>query len=343
MQIIDIFNNDAFSVVHMGAAINVVPNQFGRIGALNVFPDVGVATTAVAIEENIGVLNLIPSSRRGAPGTAGVRGKGRIRSLNTAHFSIESQLTADDLRNKRGPDGQVSLASAQDMINKALIEHRQKQDITREHLRAGALRGAIIDADGSTILDLFTEFGVAEKVVDFVLGTAGTDVRLKSLEVARHMELSLQGDVSTGVRALCSKTFFEKLISHASVTRAWDNWQGSSDKLGNDPRRGFFFGGVTYEEYVGSATVLNEDGTTTVRAFIPEGDARFYPEGTRSTFFTYNAPSTFLENVGQDGTPFYSKVAPDPKLNRFVDIYSEQNPLPVCLRPALLVRGFSSN
>lgn len=342
-EILDIFNDDAFSVVEMGGSINVIPRQYGRIGELNVFPDEGIATTSVAIEENEGVLHLLQTSRRGAPGTAGVRGKRKIRRLETVHVPHDTQLNADDMRNKRGPDGMISLTTAQDEINKELRNHRRKQDITREFLRAGALRGEILDADGSTILDIFTEFGVSQTEIDFVLGTDGTEVRNKCIGIVRHMEENLLGDMMTGVHALCSSSFFEAFVAHPTVKRVWDNWQNSSERLGNDPRKGFNFGGIVFEEYVGKGSFLEEDGTTTVRDFIPDGDARFFPVGTQSSFNTFNAPSDFLEDVGQDGQPFYAKQAPDPQFNRWVDIHSQQNPLPLCMRPALLVRGFSSN
>ena len=342
-EILDIFNDDAFSMVELGASINVIPRTYGRLGELNLFPDRGIATTTVAIELNNGVLNLLPTARRGSGGTAGVRGKRNMRVFSTVHIPHDSQLTADDLRNKRGADGQISLATAQAEINKELRAHRAKHDITREHLRCGALRGTVLDADGSTLLNIFTEFGVTEKVVDFTFGTAATDIRVVSMSISRHIEENLLGDTYTGVRGLCSKDFFEKLIQMESVKRAWDNWQGSSDKLGNDPRKGFPFGGITWEEYIGKATTLNEDGTTTTREFIPDGDARFFPEGTHESFVMWNAPSDFMEDVGQDGLPYYAKQAPDPRFNRFVDIHSQQNPLPLCMRPALLVRGHSSN
>lgn len=341
--LLDIFNDDAFSVTELGASINVVPNMYGRIGELNVFPDEGIPTTDVAIEENVGVLNMLQTARRGAPGTAGTRAKRKLRKLSTVHIPHDTQLTADDLKNLRGTDGRISLESAQNAINKELRSHRQKQDITREHLRAGALRGVILDADGSTILDLFSEYGVAQTEVDFVLGTAGTEVRNLCLGIKRSIQKALKGDVMTGVRALCSSTFFDDFIAHETVKRAWDNHQGNSDKLGDDPRAGFSFGGITFEDYVGEATFLEKDGTTTVREFIPDGDARFFPVGTMETFKTFNAPSDFMEDVGKAGEPYYVKIAPDPKMNRYVDVHSQQNPLPLCMRPAVLVRGYSSN
>lgn len=342
MQIIDIFNDDAFSVVELGMSINVIPTKYGRIGQLGLFPNRGILTPDVAIEIDTTITNLLQSSRRGAPGTAGTKGKRSARSVPTIHVPHGTQLTADDLRKRRGRDGQISLASAQAEIAREQRAHRRKHDITLEHLRAGALRGVILDADGSVILNLFTEFGVTETEFDFKLGTANEDLRVTSLQVATHMDEHLEGETLTGVRGLASQTWFEGFIKHESVKRAWDNHNSSSDKLGNDPRRGFFFGGITYEQYKGKGSFLEEDNTTTIREFIPEGDVRFMPEGMEDSAATFNAPSDFMEDIGEEGEPFYMKLAPDPKLNRYVDVHSQMNPLPFCSRPKLLVRGHST-
>ena len=343
MPALDVFTGDAFSAKELTDAINTVPNQFGRINELNLFPDRGIRTTSVMVEEQNGVLHLLATAERGAPGTAGVKPKRKARTFANLHVPHDTQIKADDVQNLREFGSDNELAGVENRVNEELVSHRVKHDITREHLRAGALRGDIIDADGSTLLNLFTEFGIAQTAVDFVLGTAGTNVRTKAMAVRRAVELALKGEVMTGVHALCSPSFFDALVSHASVERAWDNHQGNSDRLSNDPRSGFSFGGITWEEYLGEATTLNEDGTTTLRKFVPDGDARVFPVGTRQSFWTYNAPGDFVEAVNTMGLPVYAKQSPDSKFNRWVDIHSQQNPLPLCLRPAVLVRAHSSN
>ena len=57
---LDIFNHPSFSVRNTTDAINVVPNRYGRLGELNLFPARGIRTTYVQIEYKNGVLNLIP-------------------------------------------------------------------------------------------------------------------------------------------------------------------------------------------------------------------------------------------------------------------------------------------
>lgn len=67
MPTLDIFNNKAFASVELSEAMNVVPNRYGRIGELGIFTERGVSTTSVSVEINNGVLNLLPTGKRGAP------------------------------------------------------------------------------------------------------------------------------------------------------------------------------------------------------------------------------------------------------------------------------------
>jgi hypothetical protein len=57
---------------------------------------------------------------------------------------------------------------------------RNKHAITLEHLRMGALKGVILDADGSTLYDLFDEFDITPKTVNFALN-ADTRTSRRSL------------------------------------------------------------------------------------------------------------------------------------------------------------------
>ncbi len=108
-----------------------------------------------------------------------------------------------------------------------------------------------------------------------------------------------------------------------------------------DLRQGFAHRGIVFEEYRAQATYQAPDGTTITRRFIPAGEARFVPLGTRSTFRHYGAPADFNETVNTPGLPLYAKQKVR-DFERGVDLHTQSNPLFLCLRPALLVRGVSS-
>lgn len=341
MATMDIFANSAFRTRELADAINVIPNMFGRIGEMGLFDQRPLRQPQFQIEASNGVLALITSSERGAPLPGTRLAKRQMRDFSTRRFAQETQITADEIAGIRAFGAESELKQVVDEVNERMVTLRQNIDITREYLRAGALRGVVLDADGSTLVDLYTAFGVTAKVVDFVFGTP-TGVPAKVMEVKRHIELNLKGDMATSVRALCSPEFWDKLMANSEFKDAHKYYSSISDPLRTDGRKGTPWLDVIWEEYLGAAETPNEDGTWTTRQFIPAGDARFFPEGTRTTFRQFNAPADYLETVNTPGLPFYAKLAPDPKFNQFVDIQAQTNTMPICMRPAVLVRGHSS-
>lgn len=351
-EILDIFNNDAFSATTLTRAITIVPNSYGRIRALGLFRDEPIATTSVIVAIENGVLNLLPTRPRGGPASLGTRGRTNLRSFVVPHIPHEDSVLATDVQNVLALAGgaERGLESVQGLVNRKLITMRAKHAITLEKLRMDALKGVIKDYDGSILLDIFAAFGVTEKVIDFALGTPGTDVAAKCAEVTGYMEDNLQGETMTSVHALCSPEWFAKFTGHAKVQSAYQFYTSAPNPMRDDVRRGFPFKGITFEEYRGSASYMREDGTrSTPERFVPAGDVRFFPLGTGDSFTNYWAPPDFWDqaNVAPTvGTPdaevFVAPLEPK-KFGKGMDIHTESNPLPLVKRPALLVRGTTSN
>jgi len=219
------------------------------------------------------------------------------------------------------------------VINSHMQTAKNKYAITLEHLRMGALKGIILDADGSLLYNLYTEFGIDQNYVDFALGTTTTDVRAKCMEVLRLMEDNLRGEVMTMPRALVSSTFFDALTGHTTVKAVFDNTAAAVQATGGDVRKGFPYGGIMFEEYRGTAT----DAAGNARKFIKDGEGHCFPEGTMDTFKTIYAPANFLETVNTIGIPLYAKQEIR-KFNMGLDLHMQSNPLPMCFRPGVLVK-----
>lgn len=342
--ILDIFGNAAFWSTSLTAAINIVPNDYGRIRELGLFGDEPITTTTVAVQFENGTLNLLPTRERGAPSSLAMPEKRSARQFSTFHIPHDDFVRADDVQNiisRTATDG--VLESVQSLVNRKQITMRRKHAITLEHMRMSALRGEILDYDGSSLLNLFNEFGVTQKTVDFVLGTAATDVKAKAREVVSYMEDNLMGEVMSGVHVLASPEWFEKFIGHAKVEDIYKYYDGQNNPLRQDVRRGFPFHGLTIEEYRGSATYLQEDGTYATRRFVPAGEAIAFPLGTTDMFRTYWAPADFIDTVNTMGEEIYVRTAIDPEFQRWVKIHSQSNPLPIVKRPKLLVKLTTSN
>src|SRR5262245_57831808 len=135
MPAIDIFNSNAFSTVELTNAINVVPNTFGRLQQMNLFPGRGVRTTTVALERKNGVLNLLPTGERGAPGTVGAVGKRDLRHFEVSHILHSDSVLADDVQNVRAFGSENQMQAVQELVNEKLTTMRAKHDITLEYHR----------------------------------------------------------------------------------------------------------------------------------------------------------------------------------------------------------------
>lgn len=326
------FDNPAFNMASLTRAMDLVPIQYGRIGQLNLFPEDGVPTRSVIVEERDGVLTILPTRPPGADPSLGQVGKRRVRSFVIPHIPHDDVALPEEAQGVRAFGEETQLETLASVLNRKLMTMSRKHDITLEWLRAGALRGTVLDADNSVILNLFSEFGVTEKSVDFDF--AGTpQVRASAMEVSRHMEDNLLGDMMTGIHALCSEGFWNSLIANADIKAAYDRWQEGA-WLRQDARTAFAFAGIFWEEYRGKAPDM--DGN--VREFIEANTARFFPLGTTNTFATYFAPADFNETVNTIGRRRYAKQEPR-KFNRGTDIHTQSNPLPICTRPAVLVKG----
>lgn len=332
MSMPDFFKTDGFNAVSLTLGINKHPNMYGRLQELNLFPVDGVATRKIAVEERNGVLNLLPTRPVGSPGTLGNTAKRKVRDFSVPHIPHDDVILPEEVQGVRAFGSENMLEMQETLMAGKLMQMAMKHDITLEYLRMGALKGIILDADGSTLYNLYTEFSITQKVIGFGLNSATTDVRAKCLEVKRHIEDKLQGEVMTEVRVLCSPGFYDALTGHAKVEDAFKYYQ-SPQNLSGDFRRGFRFGDITFEEYRGVAT----DAGGNIRKFIADDEAHAFPVGTISTFKTYFAPADFNEAANTLGLPRYAKQEPR-KFGRGWDLHTQSNPLPMCHRPELLVK-----
>lgn len=330
------FDTDAFSLTSLTEAINILPNQYGKLAEMNLFPQKSVRTRTICVEEQNGILNLLPTQVPGGPATFERRSKRKMRSFTIPHIPHDDVILPEEIQGVRAFGSESELQVMANIVAEHLQSMRNKHAITLEHLRMGALKGNILDADGSTLYNLYNEFEITQKTVNFALSTASTDVKKKCLEVKRHIEDNLRGEIMSDIHCLVSADFFDALTSHSKVKEAYERWQEGA-ALRNDMRSGFPFAGIIFEEYRGQATDL--DGN--VRQFIASGEGHCFPLGTTQTFVTYFAPADFNETVNTLGLPLYAKQTAR-KFDRGIEIHTQSNPLPLCLRPSVLVKVTAS-
>jgi len=333
MPTLDVFNQDAFSLMSLTAAINKAPYKPSRIGQLGLFGEQRISTTQVMVEERDGLLSLIPTTPRGGPADSIGAMPRTVRSFVVPHLARESTILADEIQNVRAFGSENELQAVQAVVDGRLATLRAMHEVTLEYHRIGAIKGLILDADGVTpIYNLFTEFGVVQQTQDFAFTTDTTDIRALCVAVARLIEAELGAAVYDGIRAFCSPEFFDALIGHPTVIDSFRYQEGQMNRA--DLRKGFQYGGITFEEYRGTVNGVR---------FVEANVAYAVPEGVMtekgSLFQTNFAPADFMETVNTLGLPIYAKQAPDPSgLNRFVNVHSQSNPLCLCLRPRAVIQ-----
>jgi hypothetical protein len=326
-MLLDVFNDSAFDLTELTKSINLMPYRPTRIASLGWFASEGISTTSVMVEMDNEVLSLVPVGARGAPMPIKNLPRRNVRSFNTVHLPQRVQLYADEVQNLRafGSQTEVELGTAR--INKKLALARRDLDLTIEFQRIGAVKGQVLDADGSTVLlNLFTEFGVSQQVLDFVLDSDTTKVLQKCVTTLRMMEDKLGGTMMSGARALCSNEFFDALTGHPAVADTYRYQMGQV--LRSDRRAGFEFGGIFWEEYRGQV------GAT---RFIEANAAYVVPEGVPDFFVTHYAPAPYMETVNTEGLPFYAKQE-RMDFDKGLDIETQSNPLHLCTRPNAVVK-----
>nr|MDT0253421.1 major capsid protein [Endozoicomonas sp.] len=316
-QMLDIFNDDAFSLSSLTATINEMEYKPGRLGALGLFNETGINTTTAVVESVNGVLRLLPSSERGAPATQAVGDKRKVRSFVIPHIPHDSTVLAAEVQNVRQFGSEDALQGVQTVINQRLGMMNANHEVTLEFLRMGALKGEILDGDGNSILyNLFEEFGVTQQTHDFKFGTTTTDTRAQAVKARRLVDAAMGAQPYATLRAFCGADFFDGLVNHKSTKEAYQRWQ-DGEALRNDARGSFRFADINWEEYRGS--VGGND-------FIPSNEAYLYPEDA-DIFKTWFAPADFVETVNTIGLPRYAKQ----KVMDFekgVIIHTQSNPLP---------------
>lgn len=328
---LDVFRSNTFGVVSLTDAINKMPYKPARIGELKLFRERGISTTTAVVEEKNGRLSLIQTSPRGGPASSIGEEKRTARSFLVPHLERESRITADEVQNVRAFGSENATEAVQVKVNEHLADLRAMHEVTLEHMRARAIQGIILDADGATLFNLFTEFGVAQQTATLHPDDAtdqGDALRAEIVGVQRLVEGELGAEPISGYRAFCGKTFFDGLRADLGVTHTLRYADPQALLRQEANARRFSFGGVEWEEYRGST-----GGTP----FFADGEAYLFPEGG-NLFATYFAPADFVETVNTLGLPVYAKTVVDPELQRWVKVHTQSNPLAICLRPRAVIK-----
>jgi hypothetical protein len=319
--------------------INIIPNQWGTIGKLGIFTVEPVAEHSVTFEKITKDGAIIVDRVRGERGSVGKDASRKIHTFAVPHFPYDDYISPQDVQGKRAYGSATEAETLAAVRTRKMERIRQNHAWTLEVARAQALSAGTVYAPNGTVTQNWnTEFGVTRKTVDFVLGTAGTDVIAKIEECIAYMQDNAFGVNISGLVVLTSPELFGKLISHASVKSAYTYYTSTQEplrqRLGGDMvlNREFSYGGLRFVEM--------RDVLAGTR-IIPVGKAFVLPQGT-DVFKTYFSPANRFGLVNTLGEQVYMFENADPKGTK-IEIESESNHVSALLRPDLLVEISSSN
>jgi hypothetical protein len=323
MATLDIFNNDAFSVTNLSRAMVDIERIPTRIGDMGLFEENGIATTTMMIERAGDTLKLVPAAARGARGEP-VTMKGRqLIPVKAVHLPQSGSVLADEVQNVRAFGSETETEAVMNVVRKKLDKMKRQLDVTLEYHRLGAIKGQILDADGATVLeDIYDVFGMNQTQMSFALGTAGTKVKQKIIDLKRGVQTKLGGIRMSGVRVFASRGFMDALTGHGSVEKAFELFNQNAFAR-EDTSVLFEMAGVAFEEYDGAVGGLD---------FIADGEAYAIPMGVPGLFTTDFAPADYMETVNTQGLPYYAKQEVM-RMNKGVELESQSNPITLCTRP----------
>jgi hypothetical protein len=338
---LQIFEQDPFQMASLTEAINILPYVPNRIGAMGLFAERNPTTHTVFLERKGNVISLLTTKPRGSGETNKKPANSRdVLPIMIPHVPYVEDLLASDLSGLRGFDTETQTVTASEMLNDKLSGMRQDHEVTHEYFRLGAIKGRVLDGDGTTTLvDLFSAFGITQGDHYFNLEGDGEGIKQECIDVIRAIESSLGGATYDHIHAFCGNDFFDQLSTNEEVKKshaalAGNLWAMMTQGQGTQGRgtSQIMFGDITFENYRGKVGDVD---------FIESDVAHFFPVGVPNLFREFFGPANTMDDVNTPGKPIYAQQKPK-EWNEGIDIRTESNPLMLCVRPSVLRKGWAS-
>lgn len=321
----DVLASDAFSMTTLTDKVSKLPPKNLQLAAF--FEAKPVAGEDIQVDIESGAVTILSTVLRGDVAThvTGQRTKS-ARKIESVKIGTTVELTASDISKVRQFGSETLAETFQNVLEPRLDDAIVNIDATHENMRAGAFRGIVLDADGTTTLhNFYTIFGLTPPAVIYLDLDALTDLG----------ELRGQFDaIKNGIRdgsgrlpiagfvAVAGRGAYQALVNHPVVQAAYERWdEGRWRRDANSG--GFIWQGIEFIEYIGSAVADDEI------LFAPKAYGIF-----RTVFTSPDEP----ELANTMGRPVY--VVPQPQdTSKSWSAEVASFPLHYCTRPDLLRRA----
>jgi hypothetical protein len=338
---LDVLNDDAFSNVELTASINILEYKPRLLGSRNWFTKKFPTLNTIYIERRGETLSILETKPRGSGETN--KKKARRRDMipfMIPHIPHDDSVYASDVAGVREFGYEEQLERVTTVVNDKLLGMRNNHEVTHEYHRIGALKGIILDGDAaaSELLDLFEAFGITQEEHYFELDGDGTALKRECLDVIAYMEDILGGETYDYVHALCGNAFFQDLVNNQEVKTNYSeqtNYKFPTVQQGTGTQ-----GRGTNQVWYGDILFENYRGKVGSRSFVETDEAHFFPVGVNDLFQVHFGPAETMSDVNTPGKELYAQKELK-KWDEGMELHSESNPLHICRRPKLLVKGYS--
>jgi len=334
-----VFDGDAFT----GAAMirgfekrTYIPNGLDEVIGFEPRP---VDKDTVYIGQKVRTNGLIQTTQRGAPIEMRDRPEKNYRPIQIPRIAEGDQLFAHELTDMIPLDEEDEETMVATRIAEMQEDLVGDVEMTEEHMRLGALNGVLLDADGSTIVDYFDEFGIVPAApVDLTLDNAAMTIGELREKVGTLLTIPITRGAGTGtaarlrIRALCGDAFWYALTGHPAVAKTYEGYAAAAALRDDQTWSTFNFAGVTWYHYRGT-----DDGTTIA---INTNQAKVFPHGLPGMFQHVMGPfqeslNTAYRGRGRRYFPFLERDKSEKQQWVQPEIYAY--PLFVNARPDLVL------
>lgn len=230
-------------------------------------------------------------------------------NIRIPYYPQWDTLIAEATQDRRAP-GTVEAQSYLIELSKKAQRMKDKNALTREFVRAGALQGIIYKKNGTVSQNLHDLAGTTATTHTFDLSSATTDVIAEIQEAVEKVEDKLgkyQG-LATSYKLIAGKNIHKKISRHASVREAFRLWSATGavgnmgSALRDDLRPGF---PITTDVDL----VSYSKGKIKDNYFLHPDKALLCPV-IPGLYQTRYAPGTGKDVVNTPGIPEYAQIEP---------------------------------
>jgi hypothetical protein len=339
-MIFNIFENDAFSLASMSAAIDQVEYVPQTLIGSGVFNDEPIRTEITGIESREGKISIVDFSERGSERES--RDKttpSKIAWVKTPRLSLTGKIMASELAFLRefGTEDQIKQVQKE-------ISRRQfgpnglvaDVDLSLERMAMGCLNGKILNKAGDIVFDYFALLGRTESagITLDLTNLSGGALRMEiTQKILRPMRRKAYGARFQYLRAFCGKNAFDKLNKNPEYYATYLAQQAGAELRASYFEKPVMFANVEWVEYIGD----NDDVVT-----VNDDEIKFVPWGTNDIYSRVMSPGESFDMQNTLGQKLYSSVIPDRDRNEFVVIDVSTYSLLVNKRPDMPITCVAS-